>query len=42
MAETDKIIELGGEPGFFRSVFNAVYTLLILKCYTLKEHRHKV
>ena len=22
MAETDKIIELGGEPGFFRSVFN--------------------
>ena len=33
MAETDKIIELGGEPGFFRSVFNAVYTLLVLKYY---------
>ena len=26
MAETDKIIELGREPGFFRSVFSAVYT----------------
>ena len=25
MAETDKIIELGREPGFFRSVFNVVY-----------------
>ena len=25
MAETDKIIELGREPGFCRSVFNAVY-----------------
>ena len=34
MAETDKIIELGREPGFVRSVFNAVYTLLVLKYYT--------
>ena len=34
MAEIDKIIELGGEPGFSRSVFNAVYTLLVLKYYT--------
>ena len=34
MAETDKIIELGREPGFFfRSVFNTVYTLLVLKYY---------
>ena len=33
MAETDKVIGLGGEPGFFRLVFNAVYTLLVLKYY---------
>ena len=33
MAETDKIIELGRKPGFFRSFFNAVYTLLVFKFY---------
>ena len=38
MTETDKIIKLGGEPGFFRSVFNTVYTLLILKYYTSTKH----
>ena len=39
MAETDKIIEFGGEPGFFRLVFNAVYTLLILKYYTWRSYQ---
>ena len=38
MAETDEIYELGWELGFFWSVSNAVYTLLVLKCYTWRFH----
>ena len=34
MAETDEIYEVGWEPGFSGPVCNAVYTLLVLKCYT--------